>query len=162
MRSRPPWGEGAAVASALEGGVEEGVDDDVGFPLGYETGREHEDVGVVVLLGQGGDLGLPAEGGAYALMLVEGHRDSVAGAAHGDAERAVALLYRNGAWMRVVGIIARLRGVSAEINCLVAARTHHIHEMLLEFVAGVVACECDFHRCLIYLVDLSKYLLLNT
>lgn len=68
----------ALMATSFERCVEVCVEDLKGEFVGDETGREDEDVGVVVLLCEGCELREPAEGGADSLMFVERHLDTVA------------------------------------------------------------------------------------
>ena len=82
----------ACVAAALEGGIQEDLDD---FPRVFqadEPARYDDYVRVVVGARQLGDVRPPAEGGAYALVLVQGHADAIAGAADRDARIDLAAL----------------------------------------------------------------------
>ena len=59
-------------------GVEEFVEALAADVFADEAAWEDNDVGVVVLADEVGDLGLPNKSGADALVLVEGHRDAFA------------------------------------------------------------------------------------
>ena len=103
------------MAAALEGGIQEDLDD---FPRVFqadEPARYDDYVRVVVGARQLGDVRPPAEGGAYALVLVQGHTDTIAGAANRDARIDLAALdgFRHG--VGVVRIVATVRRVGPEI-----------------------------------------------
>ena len=61
------------MATALKGGVQILVHDLAGHVVVYETAGHYKNVGVIVLTDKVSNLGDPAESGADALMLVEGH-----------------------------------------------------------------------------------------
>lgn len=103
------------MASALEGSGEEDVDELESEFGGYEARGKHEHVGVVVFAGEFCNLGLPAERGAYALMLVEGHADAVAGSADGYCGVDLACLECERARMCEVGVVAAVGAVCAEV-----------------------------------------------
>ena len=103
------------MAAALKGGREERLNDLQRQLHGDEAGRQHQHVGIVVAAGQRGQLGRPAQRRTDALMLVEGHVDAVARAAHGDARIAAAALHCLSARMREIRIVARLLRKSSEI-----------------------------------------------
>lgn len=74
------------VTSAFEGSIEENFDDGDGFFLADETSWEAENVGVVVLAGQFGNVRGPTEGGTDVLVFVGCHADALTGTANGDTE----------------------------------------------------------------------------
>ena len=96
----------ALMAASFERGVEVCVEDLKGEVVGDESGREDEDVGVVVLLCEGCELREPAESGADALMFVERHLDTVAGTAHCDTEVALSGLDGEGTGVGKIGVVA--------------------------------------------------------
>ena len=103
------------MASAFERGVEEGVDNSEGGHGVDKAGGHDKNIGVVMLTRQSGYFLVPAESGADALMFVESHGDSVAGAAHGDSHRTFAALDGSGCGMGEVGVVTRFGRVGAEI-----------------------------------------------
>ena len=66
------------MATTCELGVEELVEALTAYVLGDEAAREDDDVGVVVLTDEVGNLWLPYKTGTDALVLVEGHGDAFA------------------------------------------------------------------------------------
>ena len=77
-------------------------------------------------------------------MLVQRDRDAVGAAAHRDAARKLAFFDRLGQRVRVVGVVAALLAVAAEIVHVVAFRVEVADDEFLELVAGVVAGDTDF------------------
>lgn len=132
------------VATAFEVGVEVCLHDLKGEVLRDEAGGKGEDVGIVVLTGQASQLGLPTQGGTDALVLVEGHGDTVAGAADGDAAAATATFHRFGAWVGIVGIVARGFGIGAEVLKLIAFGAEPQLDSFFELITGMVAAQADF------------------
>lgn len=100
--------------------VEIGIDDLQGLIVRDKASRQHEDIGIIVLLGECGQFRTPAESGADVLMLVEGHLDTIAGAAHGDAEIGFAIFHSLCGRVGVVGIVAGFFRVGAEVDGFVA------------------------------------------
>ena len=73
------------MATSCKLSIEELVETLTAYVFADESAREDNDVGVVVLTDEVGNLGLPNKTGTDALMLVEGHGDAFARTAHGDA-----------------------------------------------------------------------------
>lgn len=136
--------DSALMTPPFEFGLKVGVNNLFSFLFGDETGREHEDVSVVVLLGERGELGEPAEGGADPLMLVESHVDAVAGAAHCNAEVGLPFLDSECARVSKVGVVTGFLGMSAVILYLIALCNKIFLDFLLQEVAGMVAGESYF------------------
>ena len=137
------FGDAAFVASSVEGCGEECIDDLQGEVGVDEACGEDEDVGIVVLSGESGELDCPADGCAYALVLVEGHCDAVSAAAHCDARVALAGLDGRCAGVGEVGVVAALLGVGSEVGVGEATDCEVVLDDALEFVAGVVAADCN-------------------
>ena len=83
--------------------------------VGNETTGHYQYVSIVVLAAQFGDVGTPTEGGADALVFVQGHGDAVAATADGDTGVALACLNSFSQGVSEVGVVATLWGVGAEI-----------------------------------------------
>ena len=66
------------MATTCELSVEEFVEALTAYVFGDEAAREDDDVGVVVLTDEVGNLWLPYKTGTDALVLVEGHGDAFA------------------------------------------------------------------------------------
>lgn len=77
------------MASAFEIRLKEFAHNFVGFFRRDETSRHDEHVGIVVLACQSGYLGLPAEGGTDALVLVQRHTDTFTASADGNSRIAL-------------------------------------------------------------------------
>ena len=88
--------------------------------VGNETTGHHQYVSIVVLAAQFGDVGAPAEGGADALVFVQGHGDAVAATADGDTGVALACLNGFSQGVSEVGVVATLWGVGAKILEVIA------------------------------------------
>ena len=132
-------GDTTLVATAFEWCCQEGIDDLHGEIRVDETGGEHQYIGVVVGTGKAGEFNGPADGGAYALMLVEGHGDTVAAATHGYTHVAVAALNGLCAWVGEIRIIAALLGVGSEVGVWTVAESQVILDHTFEFITGMVA-----------------------
>ena len=129
------------MTSACKFGVQEHLEHGDGVFGAGEAGGHDEDVGVVVLAGQTCYLHVPAEGGAYALVLVEGDGHALAGAAHGDAGIDLSGLDGAGEGMGEVGIVDGSGGVGAEILVFDAGGGEIAFDDALEFKSGVVAAQ---------------------
>lgn len=80
-----------------------------------KAARHDQYVGIIVGTREPGYLRLPAEGGAYVLMLVQSHCDAVAGTADGYSRIHLTALHRQRARVGIIGIIATLSSVCAEV-----------------------------------------------
>lgn len=107
--------DAALVTSTLEGRGKEFLHNVIGFVVGDKAAGHHEHIGIVVLAGQFGDVRVPAEGGADALVFVQGHGDAVAATADGDTGVALACLNSFSQGVSEVGVVATLWGVGAKI-----------------------------------------------
>ena len=103
------------MTSALKRGGEELFQNAGGHMVGNETTGHHQDVGIVVLTAQFGNLCIPAEGSANALVLVERHGNAVSAAADGDAWIAFTSLYGLCQGVGKVGVVAAFGSVRAEV-----------------------------------------------
>ena len=131
------------MAASLEVGGEEGFQD-FRSGLGIDEAAGHDDdVGVVVLAGQAGDFGYPAEGGADAVVVVERHVDAVSAAADGDAGVALAAFYGGGKGVGVVGIVATFGAAGAEVFIGPSFLVEPLLDELFQLVPGVVGGEPD-------------------
>ena len=100
--------------------IEEFVEALTAYVFADESAREDNDVGVVVLTDEVGNLGLPNKTGTDALMLVEGHGDAFARTAHGDAGIYFAFLDAFSQCVAIGGIVTRFFGIGAVVLVLVA------------------------------------------
>ena len=134
------------MASAFEGGLQVFVHDGIGFFVGDEAARHDEHVGVVVLTGEVGYLGHPAEGSTYALMFVERHADAFSAAADGNAFFAFARLHATCQGVAEIGIVATFGAICSVVvigNAFLVEIRFHV---LLEGKACMVACKSEwFH-----------------
>ena len=137
--------DAALVSATFEGSVEIYIDDaECGFFVN-EPGGHDKDVGIVVFACKSGDVLGPREGGADALVLVEGDVDAVACAAHCDAAVEFSAFDGDGAGVGKVGIVARLFGICAEVMGSDSTFVKMFDYFFLEFVTGVVTAKGDCH-----------------
>lgn len=129
----------ALVASAFEVGLEESGNDVQRLGHGDEVRGQAEDIGVVVLACELRKAFLPAERRTDTLVLVGGHADTVAGGADDDTELILAFLHRLCQRVSVVGIVATLIGVAAEVLHFGAVVFEEETHLVLEREAGMVA-----------------------
>lgn len=128
----------ALVSASFELRPEIGFENRRGLVVGDEPRRQYTNVGIVVLFGQGGDFGGPAQGGPNRLMLVEGHADSVPAAAHRYPEINFTGLHPPGQKVGVIGIVATLFAVAAVVENFVTAGSEPADQILFELIACVV------------------------
>ena len=138
------------MSAAFEWGVEEGGYAFKGFLLADETAGHHEDVGVVVLAGEFGYLGLPAEGAAYAFVVVHGHIDAVTGAADGYAALVFACFDGGGEGVTEFGVVTAVGAVGSVVFVAVAFGGEPLFYLFFEGVACVVACESYYFVHLVF------------
>ena len=103
------------MATALKGGVQILVHDLAGHIGIDETAGHYQYVGIIVLADKMSNLRYPAESGADALMLVQGHGDSLSAAAHGYTLLYLTALYAAGQSVAVIGIVATIGSVGAVV-----------------------------------------------
>jgi len=136
----------ALVPSSGKLGREPGAHHRHRHPVGDEARRHHEDVGVVVFLDKAGDLGVPREARADALVVVQAERHPVAGAAEGDPGVHFPLLDGVRQGMGIVRIVAAVRAVRSEIDDFIAFAQQIGDQPGLVVHACVVAADSDsFH-----------------
>lgn len=126
------------MATACKLGVEELVETLATHIFADEATGEDDDVGIVVLTDEVGNLGLPNKSGTDVLVLVEGHGDAFAGAAHGDAGIDFAFLDAFSQCMTVCSIVAGLFGVGAVVLVLVAFLFEVFLDELLQWECRMV------------------------
>ena len=102
------------VTTALEVCGEELVHDATGHVGIDEAAGHDEHVGIVVLTDEVGNLGNPAQAGAYVLMLVQCHGNALTASADGDAGVHFALLDTTSQSMAEVAVVATILGVGTE------------------------------------------------
>ena len=107
--------DAALVAATFEGCGEILVHDGGRGVVVDEAAGHDEDVGIVVLTDEVGNLGRPAESGADALVLVDRHGDAFAAATDGDAAFHLAAFNGIGKGVTIVGIVAALLREGAEV-----------------------------------------------
>ena len=100
--------------------IEKFVETLTAYVFADESAREDNDVGVVVLTDEVGNLGLPNKTGTDALMLVESHGDAFARTAHGDAWIYFAFLDAFSQCVAIGGIVTGFFGIGAVVLVLVA------------------------------------------
>lgn len=128
------------MATTCEFGGEELVEALAANLFADEAAREDDDVGIVVLADEVGNLGTPDEAGANLLMLVERHRDAFAAAAHGDAGIAFTGFDGVGQSMAEGSIVAAFLGVGAVIVILDTLLIEVFLDKLFQRKCCVVAC----------------------
>lgn len=103
------------MATALKGGVQVLVHYLAGHVGVDETAGHDQDVSIIVLTDKVSYLGDPAQSGADALMLVQGHGDTLSAAAHGYTLLYLTLLYAAGQCVAVVGVVTAIGGEGAVV-----------------------------------------------
>ena len=103
------------MATALKGGVQILVHDLAGHVGIDKTAGHDQYVGIIVLADEVSNLGDPAESGADALMLVQGHGDSLSAAAHGYTLLYLTVLYTAGQCVAEIGIVAAIGSIGAVV-----------------------------------------------
>ena len=127
------------MASTLERGRKEGIHDACGCVLVDESGRQHKDVGIVVLAAERGNLRPPADSRTHTLMLVEGDAYAFTRSAQCDGQRASARLHGIAQGMGKVGIVAAVGGEGAEVSVGHAMKFQIMFYMLLHLESCMVA-----------------------
>lgn len=141
------------MTATLELGVEIRVDNLLGLILRYESGREGNEISIVVTTGQISDLWQPAKGVTYALVLVQGHAYAIATTAHSDTECAFTLLDSDSRRMCEISVVARFRAIGAEIHRLISLGFHVLNHVLLQLKTSMIAAKCHFFHFLIFKVN---------
>lgn len=128
---------------SLEGGGEEPVQDGLGGLVVDEAAGQHDDVGIVVLADEAGDVLVPYQSSPHALVLVEGDGHALAAAADGDAGIDLAALDALCQGVGEVGIVYTLVAEGAVVLAGVAALLEIGEYKLFERIARVVAGQSD-------------------
>ena len=129
----------ALVAASFEGGFDVFFEDLEGEVFGDEAGGKGEDVGVVVLTGEMGNLDIPAEGATYVGILINGHLDTISTSADDDAATIGAVVDDGADLMGKVGIITTVGGVGAKIFRFESHLGETSHHLLFQVVTCMVA-----------------------
>ena len=103
------------MTTALEGGIQVFVHDLASHISIDETAGHNKNVGIIVLTDKVSNLRDPAQAGANALMLVKGHGDALAAAAHGYTLLYLTVLYAAGQSVAIIGIVATIRSIGAVV-----------------------------------------------
>lgn len=129
------------MTTALKGGVDECVDTLQSHGGLDKTRRQDDDISIVVRTREGSQLGLPAQSSADALVLVERDADAIAGAANGNCPGTLAGFDSRGAWVSIIGIVARVGAMSAEVAASIALSLKMSLHSSLQFISGMVAAQ---------------------
>ena len=133
------------------GVVEPGLQDRNTTFLRYKTRREYQHVGVVVLAGQGRDLGRPGDRRAHVRVAVGHVRHPETRAAHQHTAPGLTLRYPIGERMAEIGIVRRRRRRCPEVLHVVPQRGQGLRDCRLHLEARVVRRDRDplLHMALI-------------
>ena len=132
----------AAVPAAGEFGVQPCLEDLHALVFAHEARRKDQDIGVVVLPREPGDLGRPGHRRTHARMPVGGVRHAQPGAAEQHpAARARGARPVDATCVGEVRIVRGLGAVGAQIQRLVPQRPELLDQPLLELEAGVVRAD---------------------
>ena len=126
--------------------VEEFVETLAAHVFADETTGEDDDVGVVVLTDEVGNLWLPNKSGTDALMLVEGHGDAFARTAHGNTWIYFAFLDAFSQCVAIGGIVTGFFGVGAIVLVLIAFLFEIFLDELLQRKCCMIGCDTNFHK----------------
>ena len=129
----------ALMAATLERSVEEFVDNLKRELLGNEAGRDGNDVAIVVLTAEMGNLDIPAESAADVGIFIDSHLNTVATAADDDTAGIGAVVDSRTDLMSEIGVVATLGRISTEILGIETEFVEVGDDSLFEFEAGVVA-----------------------
>ena len=135
----------AGVAAAAEIGGEEGVEDALVLLERHKAPGKGDDVRIVVLAAQGGELGVDDVGGTHAGHLVGGHGHADARSAYEHAAVGSAVGHVVGHGECIVGIIHAIVAVGAAVDDVVPLPHQVIYQGLLLLEAGVVASDAHAH-----------------
>ena len=127
------------MATALESCAEELVHDGLGSLVVDETTWENQYVGIVVLADEMGNLLAPSQTGTNALMLVQGHGDTLAAAADADARINLAALDALAKRMAEVWVIDALVTIGTVILDRITLLLQVLQHELLHWETCVVA-----------------------
>lgn len=98
------------MTAALKFGVEELVDNLQSHLLRDETCGHGNNVAIVVLATQMGNLGTPAKGTTHIGVFVHGHLHTIAASADNDAATILAIVDNTAHLMSVIGVVDTLAG----------------------------------------------------
>jgi len=126
------------MATALEWSIEILVHDYLSLTVADEATWHYETVGIVVLTDEMCYLYIPAETCTYTLMLVKGHRDTLARTAHCNTAVNLALLNTLGKSMAEVRIVNRSIAPCAIVLYLIAILLEILENELLEWEASMI------------------------
>ena len=145
------------MASARKLGGKPGAYYAYGHLVGDEPGGKHQHVGIVMLFYQFSYGRVPGKSGTYALVMVQGHCHSIAGAADGNAKIAFSLLHGFAEGMGEIRIIATVGTVGAEIHDVIALAQQIRNQLGLVLHACVVAANTYFHNTILKKRLLCRY-----
>jgi hypothetical protein len=126
------------MTTALEWSLEIFIHDYLSLTVADEATWHYETVGIVVLTDEMCYLYIPAETCTYTLMLVKGHRDTLARTAHCNAAVNLALLNTLGKSMAEVRIVNRSIAPCAIVLYLIAILLEILENELLEWEASMI------------------------
>ena len=135
--------DAALVASTLERSVEKYFYDFDCLIVADEASGQGNHVGIVMLAGKTGYLWNPAEGRAYALVLVERHVDALAAAADADTRIAFATFDGSGAQVGKVGVVATFLAVGAKVNVFDAVAFQVVDNCQFGGISRMVAAQSN-------------------
>lgn len=136
------FGDAAGMATTGERGFQPGIDDVLG---GVDGGlaSEAEDVGVIVLAGDGGSGGIMHEAGLDTGVAIRRDAHADAGGADEDACIRAAIEHTGGHEFGVVGVIDTVRGKDAEVLDGVAGVQQVVEDGVLEVESAMVRSDGD-------------------
>ena len=108
--SHPP-----GVAAPFKRCIQESFYNFNGYIFRNKTDRQGQNIGVIMLSGEGSKLGQPTEGSPYALVLIGRHGHPVAAAAHDDAQVSLASADRFCCRVHKIGVIHRVAAIRPEV-----------------------------------------------
>ena len=134
-----------AMAATRERGGQKRVDAGLGHLDPDQPRAQRDDVGVVVLAGEGGGERLGHQRAAHRRVAVDRDRDTDARSAQRDAELGLAMRDRIGQDVAVVGIIDAGFIVGTKVEYLVAVLAQPGGKLALHRDGGVIGDDGDAH-----------------
>jgi len=131
--------------STLKTAGEKGVGETPGFIGGGVQSAKAEDVGVVVLSGEGSLILVAGEAGADTIDFVRGNAHPDTGCAAEDASLSVPLKDITADLLGKVGIIDRFRGPRTAVDDLMPRLGQMFKEGFPQRESPVIATDTDFH-----------------
>ena len=132
------------VTTTFELGGKEYFDEFDSFLRRDVVSRQSDDIGIVVLTSEASEWFVPAECSAYALVVVAGHGDTIAGRADGDTHVVGTILHGCRHRVREIWIVAAVGRWTAIVSDLYALLLEPSDNGLFECKACMITSNAEF------------------